>query len=66
MKDTICDEHHTVFAPRVHPEGMRKGGESMPDNSKRGVGHPAHHTKGHLPSQLNPDHGSHKGAGKHM
>lgn len=61
----ICDDHCDAFAPQMHPEGMKKGGESLPDH-KRAVGHPAHHTKGKMPSQLNPDHGPHKGAGKHM
>lgn len=66
MKDDMtCDDHCDQFKPRVHPEGNRKGGESVGDHM-RGVGHPAHHSKGKMPSQLNPDHGPHKGAGKNM
>ncbi len=62
--DDVCDAHHEAFAPRVHPEGNRKGGEHLHDH-KRGAGPPAMHTKGKLPSQLNIDHGPHRGAGRH-
>lgn len=62
----ICDDHSAAFAPRVHPDGGKENGMTLPDNHKRGVGHPAHHTKGKHPSQLQPDHGPHKGAGKHV
>lgn len=62
--DDICEDHSSAFAPRMHPEGNRKGGEHLPDH-KRGVGAPAMHTKGKMPSQLQPDHGVHRGAGKH-
>jgi len=63
----ICDDHCDTFAPRKHPDAKAHGHEStLPDNHKRGVGHPAHHSRGKLPSQLQPDHGPHKGAGKHM
>lgn len=58
MKD--CEDHATAFAPRLHPEphvGVEKG--YLPEG-KRGSAHPAHHTKGKFPSQLNPDHGPHK------
>lgn len=63
--DDMCEDHSTKFMGRKHPDGKNKGDRTNPDHM-RGVGHPAMHTKGKLPSQLNPDHGMHKGAGKHM
>ena len=61
--DDLCEAHHTTFAGHPHPDGMHKP-THLPEH-KRGAGHPARHTKGKLPAQLNPDHGMHKGAGKH-
>ena len=57
--DDECPMHHEAFAPKVHADGTKFDGKHLHDH-KRGVGHPAHHTKGKMPSQLNPDHGPHK------
>lgn len=57
--DDMCDDHSSAFSPKVHADGTKNDSKHIPDH-KRGVGHPAHHTKGKMPSQLNPDHGPHK------
>lgn len=60
--DGECDHHHVTFSPRKHPDHGHKepnrGYSPLPPH-KRGAAPPAHHTKGKLPSQLNPDHGPH-------
>jgi len=56
-----CDDHHVTFAGKKHKDAKHDpNGQAgwLPDH-KRGAGHPAHHTSGKLPSQLNPDHGKH-------
>lgn len=60
--DDCCD-HGSQFAPRVHPDRGHKAKQL--GEHERAVGHPAKHTGGKMLSQLNPDHGPHKGAGKH-
>lgn len=57
--DDKCDAHQEAFAPKVHPEINRKGGEHLPEH-KRGAIHPQHHTRGKMRAQMNPDHGPHK------
>lgn len=57
-----CMDHHAAFAPRKHPDygwGEPNRGYSPMHDHHRGAGHPAHHSKGKLPAQLNPDHGPH-------
>lgn len=54
-----CDDHHTVFAPKKHPEFGSKGDKHLRE-TERGAAHPQHHTKGQMPSQLQPDHGPHR------
>jgi hypothetical protein len=61
--DQGCMDHAQAFAPRKHAD-IRHVPSSMPDH-KRGAGHPAKHSPGKLAAQLNPDHGPHKGAGRH-
>lgn len=56
--DDNCMDHASKFAPKVHPDRGTKGGEL--GEGQRAAGHPAHHTKGKMRSQLNPDHGPHK------
>lgn len=62
MNDT-CDAHHSTFAGRPHPDYNHKeanmGYSPLPEH-KRGAGHPAKHSSGKMPSQLNPDHGPHR------
>ena len=55
--DFGCDDHAKAHAHKTHPD-RNMGHEALPDH-KRGVAGPAHHTKGSMPSQLNPDHGPH-------
>jgi hypothetical protein len=57
--DDMCDDHHKTFAGKKHPDGKHNDGKHLHDH-QRAVGHPAMHTKGKLPSQLNPDMGPHK------
>lgn len=57
--DDMCDDHHEMFAPKMHSEGTKNDSKHLHDH-QRGVGHPAKHTKGKMPSQLQPDHGPHK------
>lgn len=57
--DDKCDAHHEAFAPKMHPEHMSKGDKHLMEH-QRGAAHPAKHTKGRMPSQLQPDHGPHK------
>lgn len=54
-----CDDHHKAFAPKMHPDGKHKNNKEMMEH-QRGAAHPAKHTPGKLPSQLQPDHGPHK------
>src|ERR1043166_9658780 len=58
MGDFGCKDHHEEFAPHVHMDGGHHNNTHLHDH-QRGAGHPAHHTKGKMPSQLNPDHGPH-------
>lgn len=58
-----CMSHAAAFPPRVHPDS--KHVPSHLPEGKRGVGHPAKHSSGKLSAQLNPDHGPHRGAGRH-
>lgn len=53
-----CEDHAEAHAFHEHPDGKHKNVNMMADH-ERGVGHPAHHSKGKMPSQLNPDHGPH-------
>lgn len=61
--DDTCDAHHKVFKGKRHPDfghGQSPSyGDMLPEH-KRGAGHPAKHSSGKLPSQLNPDHGPHR------
>jgi hypothetical protein len=61
--DDMCEDHHKKFAGKKHPDRMHRPDMSeagwLPDH-KRAAGHPAKHTAGKMPSQLNPDHGSHR------
>ena len=60
MNDT-CDAHHSTFAGKKHPDfGHKEKGYNVMPEPKRGAGHPAKHSAGKMPSQLNPDHGPHK------
>lgn len=59
MANFGCDDHCTAHAPKVHPDHGKPNNKMNADH-QRSVGHPAHHTKGSMPSQLNPDHGPHK------
>ena len=54
-----CDDHHSYFAPKVHPEGGKKVDKHLAEH-QRGAGHPAKHSAGKMPSQLAPDHGPHR------
>lgn len=57
MKDCPeCEDHGSKFGGRKHPDANRKRDLPMVE-PKRGAGHPAHHTKGKMPSQLAPNHG---------
>lgn len=56
--DFGCTEHSDIVPHYKHKEGGKANNKIMHDH-ERGVGHPAHHTKGKHPSQLNPDHGPH-------
>ena len=49
---------------RDHPDFGVGSGNYMADH-QRGAAHPRKHTAGRLPAQMNPDHGTHRGAGKH-
>ena len=61
MKDECfdCDQHHEAFSPKMHPEFGSKGNKHLHDEA-RAAKHPKHHTKGMMPSQMNPDHGPHR------
>lgn len=59
-----CDDHHSKFKGHKHPDANHK--PSFMADHERGAAHPQHHTKGQLRSQMNPDHGPHKGAGRHV
>lgn len=58
MADFGCEDHAEAHPFHEHPDGKHKNDKHMADH-ERGAGHPAHHTKGKMPSQLNPDHGPH-------
>lgn len=58
MSDFDCDDHADMVPHIPHPDGQGKHNKHLHDH-QRGVGHPAHHTKGKMPAQLNPDHGPH-------
>lgn len=63
--DFGCSDHSNYAGGHhVHPDAGRKEGYTPLPEHRRGVGHPAKHSKGKLPSQLNPDHGTHRGAGR--
>lgn len=51
-----CDDHSNAFSPKKHPDAGMKTHKVTKDH-KRAAIHPQHHTKGQLPSQMNPDHG---------
>jgi len=57
--DDCCDDHHTKFAPKVHPDAKKDTGKHLHEGA-RAAGHPAKHSSGKMPSQLQPDHGPHK------
>jgi len=59
MADFDCDDHAVAHAPKVHPEHNSKGNKHLHEH-ERGAAHPQTHTKGMMPSQLNPDHGPHR------
>lgn len=66
--DFCCDSHASTFPERKHPDfgHKQKGyGDVLPDHN-RGAAHPMHHSRGKLRAQMNPDHGPHRGAGKHV
>lgn len=53
-----CDDHGAYFGQgRKHPDRMHNPGRGYDPETKRGAAHPAHHTPGKMPSQLNPNHG---------
>lgn len=54
-----CESHGSKFGGLKHMDGMHDPGMGYAPDHKRGVGAPAHHTKGKMPAQLNPDHGPH-------
>lgn len=54
-----CEDHGTKFAGKKHPDHAKPTHVTIPDH-KRSAGGPAGHTKGKMPSQLNPDHGPHR------
>jgi len=60
--DDMCEDHHKTFAGKTHGDRAHLPGKGeagwLPDH-KRTSGPPGHHTKGKLPSQLNPNHGKH-------
>lgn len=56
--DNDCEDHHSKFAGKAHPDRSHVP-SNMPEH-KRGAAHPAHHSKGKMPAQLQPDHGPHK------
>lgn len=62
MKDPCyeCDDHHTKFAPKVHPDAKSDTGKHLHADHQRAAGHPAKHSAGKMPSQLQPDHGPHR------
>lgn len=53
-----CDDHEDMTPHHKHMDAG-KSHESPLHDHERGAGHPAHHSKGKMPSQLNPDHGPH-------
>lgn len=58
-QNDVCDDHHSKFAPKKHPDAGKPHNNPVGDH-QRSIGHPANHTPGKMPSQLNPDHGPHK------
>ena len=59
-----CEQHEDMAEHHEHMDRHMTHEAPMHDH-ERGAGHPAHHTKGKLPSQLNPDHGPHGMAHPH-
>lgn len=57
--DDNCEAHHEKFAGKAHPDGKHNNNKHLHEH-QRAAGHPAKHTKGQFPSQLQPDHGPHK------
>lgn len=53
-----CEDHCSKFAGKMHPDAKHVPSH-VPDH-KRGAAPPAHHTKGKMKAQLNPDHGPHR------
>jgi hypothetical protein len=52
----------------THPDAKAgTGAKGAMEDHERGIGHPIHHTKGHLPAQAAPGHGPHhvEGYGDH-
>lgn len=54
-----CDDHAEAHAFHEHPDGMHHKHADHLEEHERGAGHPAHHSKNKMRSQLNPDHGPH-------
>jgi hypothetical protein len=55
-----CDDHCDAMPHSKHPDMGKNTHKAMLwSDESRGAGHPKHHTKGKMMSQLNPDHGPH-------
>lgn len=60
--DDSCEDHSTKFAGLKHmdhPDHSKADGKHLHGDHERAAAHPAHHSKGMMPSQLNPEHGPH-------
>lgn len=56
--DFGCDDHEDMVPHHKHMDAHMMKEAPMHDH-ERGAGHPAHHSKNKMRSQLNPDHGPH-------
>lgn len=52
-----CEDHGMKFGGKPHPDKHAGVRAKNLKEKNRGAAHPAKHTAGKMPSQLNPDHG---------